>query len=237
MDKLVHILEKRHMTRVVAFGSSNTELGGHSEGHFNWFNWLEAALAAHVGRKHVCINSGVSGNICAQLLERFERDCALFKPNILIVTIGGNDSNPDRGITPEMFAEDIDELVSRIEHLENCVAVLQTYYSFDLEKFKAGEKGWGEKFPEYMQIVRDTAKEHGCLLIDHLKRWEALRKKEPKLYGTLMRDPKHLAPLGNMVMGLDVIRAFGAGLYGELKEQCREGVKVQKIIDSLEKKA
>jgi len=236
MDKLVNIIEKRHMTRIVAFGSSNTELGYHCEGHFNWFNWLEAGLAGHVGRKMVCINTGVSGNICAQLLERFDRDCALFKPNIVIVTIGGNDSNPDRGITPGMFREDLETLAGKIDCLDDAVLVFQTYYAFDAEKFSVKEKGWAESFPAYMQIVREVAAAGGYTLIDHQARWEKLKKNEPALYRSLMRDPKHLNPLGNMVLGLDVLRAFGAGLYGELPVQCAAGVKLQGQMDSYESK-
>jgi len=234
MDKLVNIIERRHMTRIVAFGSSNTELGYHCEGHFNWFNWLEVGLAAHVGRKMTCINTGVSGNICAQLLERFDRDCALFKPNIVIVTIGGNDSNPDRGITREMFREDLETLAGKVDCLDDAVLVLQTYYTFDAEKFSAKERGWAESFPAYMQVVRETASAGGYTLIDHQKRWELLRKNDAVLYRGLMRDPKHLKPLGNMVMGLDTLRAFGAGLYGELPSQCAEGLKIQGIMDKLE---
>ena len=236
MDKLVNIIEKRHMTRIVAFGSSNTELGYHCEGHFNWFNWLEAGLAGHVGRKMVCINTGVSGNICAQLLERFDRDCALFKPNIVIVTIGGNDSNPDRGITPGMFREDLETLAGKIDCLDDAVLVFQTYYALDAEKFSVKERGWAESFPAYMQIVREVAAAGGYTLIDHQARWEKLKKNEPALYRSLMRDPKHLNPLGNMVLGLDVLRAFGAGLYGELPVQCAAGVKLQGQMDSYESK-
>ena len=234
MDKLVNIIERRRMTRIVAFGSSNTELGYHCEGHFNWFNWLEAGLAAHVGRKLVCINTGVSGNICAQLIERFDRDCALFKPNIVIVTIGGNDSNSDRGITREMFREDLETLAGKVDCLDDAVLVLQTYYAFDAEKFSVKERGWAENFPAYMQVVRQAASAGGCTLIDHQERWEKLRNKDIVLYRSLMRDPKHVNPLGNMVMGLDTLRAFGAGLYGELPAQCAEGLKIQGIMDKLE---
>ncbi len=234
MEKLIGLLEKRHMTRIVAFGSSNTELGYHCEGHFNWFNWLEVGLAAHAGRKMVCVNTGVSGNICAQLLERFDRDCALFKPNIVIVTIGGNDSNPERGITRDMFREDLETLAGKIDCLDDAVLVLQTYYAFDAEKFSVKERGWAESFPAYMQVVRGVASAGGYTLIDHQKRWEKLRNKDIVLYRSLMRDPKHVNPLGNMVMGLDTLRAFGAELCGELPAQCAEGLKIQGIMDKLE---
>ena len=140
MEKLVHLLEKRDRTRIVAFGSSNTDLGQHAEGHFNWFNWLDVGLATHVGKKHAAINSGISGNTCAELLGRFELDCAIFQPNIVIITIGGNDSNPERKITAEMFKKDLKELVARVKNLPECIPVLQTYYSFDIEKLPAGEK-------------------------------------------------------------------------------------------------
>jgi len=234
VEKLITVFEKNDMTRLLAFGSSNTQLGQHADGCFNWFNWLDVGLGNHVGRKLITINSGISGDTCAQLLERYERDCAFFKPDIVIVTIGGNDSNPERGITPEKFRELLEELISRLKENKNCRVMLQTYYSFDIEKLPESEKGWGNNFPVYMEIVRQTAKKSDCLLIDHLVRWEKLRKADVVLYRKLMRDTKHLTPLGNMVMGLDTLRAFGAWLTGELPAQCKEGTKIQKLMDKLE---
>lgn len=54
--------EKPHKPRrVIAFGSSNTELHWHSLGHFNWFSWLSGAMREWIGRHVTTINSGIGG--------------------------------------------------------------------------------------------------------------------------------------------------------------------------------
>jgi hypothetical protein len=70
-------------------------------------------------------------------------------------------------------------------------------------------------------------------LVDHHRRWEPLRLQHLELYRELMQDPLHVNPLGNMLMGLDLIRAFGAQLEDEQEIYCTRGRLFQKILDAL----
>ena len=188
-------------TRLLAFGSSNTErfLPG-----VHWLDVVELALRDTYGRVHQCINAGVCGHTALDLLARFEEDAAPVRPHVAIVTIGGNDSNPARGLAPEAFAGHLLELHHRFRALD-CAVVFQTYYAPDPARVEHLPV-----FGAFMDAVRAVAQQTGSGLIDHLVRWEAFRAAHYDRYLALMQDGFHVNPRGNTVLGLYAARAFAA---------------------------
>jgi hypothetical protein len=85
-----------------------------------------------------------------------------------------------------------------------------------------------------MELVRRVTRETTAPLIDHHQRWEPLRQQHLELYREPMQDPLHVNPLGNMLMGLDLIRSFGARLAEEQELACARGRLFQKILDALD---
>jgi lysophospholipase L1-like esterase len=233
MHQLIARLSAEPMTRIVALGSANTERGAHSEGCHNWVDWLDVGLRDHFGPVHHTINSGVSGDTSSGMLERFDRDVALYQPHIVVITTGGNDCNPVNGIDPEQFAENLRELVRRVSALPACAALLQTYYSFDTEAVD-DEPERARLFPLYMGVIRQVGATEGVALVDHLPRWELLRRQDLAGYRRLMRDPMHLNPLGNAVLGLDLLRWLGIAVSGETADRCAEGLEIQQQMDVLD---
>ena len=234
MQRIIERLETQQMTRIVAFGASATAKGYHCEGHYNWFDWLDVGLSQQFGRCFHTINAGVSGQSSRDLLARFERDCALYQPHVVLVMAGGNDCNPTHSISPEDFRTNMTEIIERTQALGTCVPVLQTYYSFDIEMVVEEAERAG-KFGRYMQVVREVAEATGSPLIDHLSRWERLRLSDVATYRTLMRDAMHVNPLGNMVLGMDCLTYFGARVRDEIERVCEPGLKIQELLDQLEK--
>ena len=100
-------LVPRAKARILAYGSSNTErfLPG-----MHWFDVLELALRDTYGRFHQCVNAGLCGDTSRGLLARFEEEAARYGPHLAIITIGGNDSNPAQGISPEQFDANLSAL-------------------------------------------------------------------------------------------------------------------------------
>ena len=85
--KIWGMLERHEFISVVAFGASNTQRylpGTH------WFDYVEMAFKNQFGGGcgHF-VNSGISGNTTVDLLNRFDRQCAFYKPDLVIMTIGG----------------------------------------------------------------------------------------------------------------------------------------------------
>ncbi|MDF1512810.1 MAG: GDSL-type esterase/lipase family protein [Anaerolineae bacterium] len=219
-------LKEGQRTRLVAFGSSNTDRRIHG---LHWFDWLDLALKQTYGRVHHSINAGLGGDTTPGLLARFDQDVALYQPHAVFITIGGNDSNPDKAIAAPEYRANLRRLTGMVRDLD-AVPILQTYYAADIPNL--GQRH-GSQFLHYMDIVRETAVETGTVLVDHHRRWEPLRLTRPDLYRALMLDALHVNPLGNMLMGLDLIRAFHAALAPEQLAFCAQGLQYQQLLDRL----
>ncbi|NRA36701.1 MAG: SGNH/GDSL hydrolase family protein [Planctomycetes bacterium] len=223
-------LEAQNPCRIVALGSSNTERAGHAEGRYNWFDWLDVALRMHYGRIHHSINVGMSGETSSQLIARFDTAVTVYQPHIVLLTVGGNDSNPEKNMGPGKFKSQLTQLVEDIRKPNNALCILQTYYSAVEEEM---DPVYFKQFHNYMQIIRDVAAATDAPLIDNLQRWERLRKHDKNLHKSLMRDAMHVKPLGNMLWGLDVARHFGVFVDQLMQDHCSEGLRLQQLIDGL----
>jgi lysophospholipase L1-like esterase len=217
-------------TRVLAFGSSNTE---RYLPDLHWFDCFELALRQKYGRIHTCINTGVSGNTSRDLLERFENDAAFYKPQLVFITIGGNDCNPEKNLDILEFRKNLQELHRRFTAM-NCGVIFQTYYSPDPDDCEAERL---KQFYAYTDVVRKIAAETNSELVDHLVRWERLRIKYNDIYKNLMRDGFHVKPNGNKVIGVDIARRFGIDFSKSELDGWEEALTVQKVMDELENTA
>jgi lysophospholipase L1-like esterase len=225
--KIHEMLEAEIPFRVVAFGSSNTQ---RYQTGTQWFDYVELGFK---NISHKCgqfINSGVSGNTTADLLARFDNELAFYKPHLVILTIGGNDSNPLRNIDAETYRANLSLLHKKITELGSEL-VFQTYYACDIDRIE--NKEHVAKMLEYMQIVRDSGKALNCPVVDHYARWDKLRKHDVEIYRYLMRDPMHVNPLGSTVLGLDLLDFFELKLTDVQAQYCREGFVFKSYLDSL----
>lgn len=225
-DFLTQVQAGNHK-RVLAYGSSNTER--HLPG-LHWFDCFEIGIREKYGRIHTCINTGLSGDTSRGLLERFKRDAEFYKPDLVFLTIGGNDSSPLRDISSNEFQNNLHELHKRFKAIGSKV-IFQTYYApdpnnLDTEHYK--------NIIAYMEIVREVATATNSELIDHLKRWEKLRLQRHDIYINLMRDGLHVNTTGNKLMGVDIARNFGVDLSKAAYGNWDDSLELQKIIDELD---
>ncbi|MDW7656466.1 MAG: SGNH/GDSL hydrolase family protein [Bacillota bacterium] len=189
--------------RLVAFGSSNTELSLALAGRHNWVSWLSVAITAQVGH-HVCvINRGIGGETTAELLGRIERDVLSFAPELVIVTIGGNDAM--RGMTVVQYKDNLQKLCILIKEA-GAQPVLQTYYCPLYHQMPAG---FAALFEQFVQANRDIADLAGYGLIDQYRIFSPLYKADPASYVSLMRDSFHLNHIGNLIMAQQTLKALG----------------------------
>ena len=224
--KIYKKIAAKQSIKVVALGSSDTQrfmCGMH------WFDYVELGFKNY--HNHTVgqfINSGVSNDSTIQLLDRFDNECAVYCPDLVLLTVGGNDCR--LGHSLETFRSNLLLIHDKIKKINSDV-VFQTFYPTDLER----SSGVLLKLGEYSPVVRQMAEETGSLLIDTEQRWKALREYDLGLYRTLLRDPTHLNEFGNMVLGLDISRFFNTGLLirdGQV-DYCKEGLVMQYKIDEL----
>ncbi|MCX6992169.1 MAG: hypothetical protein NT011_03390 [Kiritimatiellaeota bacterium] len=115
----------------------------------------------------------------------------------------------------------------------DCGVVFQTYYALN----PAGcDPVHLNAFYRNMDVVRKVAADSGADLIDHLARWELLRKTYPEKYLPLMQDVFHVNPRGNMLLGVDIARRFGAEFGNENLDYWGEALILQQLMDELANK-
>ena len=202
----VERFEKSEHFIVVALGASNTERYMPS---VHWMDVLEVGLRVRFGRKFHMIGSGISGNNTREALARFDRDVTFFKPDLVIVTLGGNDCStlPEKHVPPEEYRANLEEIGRRIEAL-NAIPVFQTYYKADLEAMPP-EQSRG--FVRNMEIVRETANEHQWNLVDN---YAVFDRVDPVVHRyKLMLDPMHTNEAGNLLIGAELLRHFEVDPY------------------------
>jgi len=212
--------------KMVAFGSSSTQrfmCGMH------WFDYVELGFKNCFSHKvGQFINSGVSNDSTVELLARFEGECAAYQPDLVILTVGANDCR--LGHAPEFFESNLHRLRDNIRGL-GADLVLQTFYPIDSERAHS----WWLGIDKYVEVARKFAVQTDTPLVDTAQRWRPMRDLHIDVYRTLLRDLGHLNELGNMVLGLDLIRFFNVGLLMKDKQidYCREGIVLQYMLDSL----
>ena len=241
MQRIIELLKSaEEKTRIVTFGSSNTERPRNIGNAQNWVDWLDLGIRCHYGRGHTTINTGLSGETSREMLARFDSDVEFYKPHILFITCGGNDCNPAKDLSLEEYRNNLRAMIKRANALPSCITILQTYYSADLGGMNEStdtdydNKTIANQFPIYMQAVREVAEETNCLLIDHLKRWEPLRLSDVVRYRTMMFDLMHMSSLGHTVFALDILRHFGAEIVAPWIETCKDAIAVQSWFDGHE---
>ncbi len=189
--------------RIIAYGSSNTELCLHSQGAQNWVDHLMIALRTQVGRQVSVTNQGICGDTASGLLQRFDRDVEPFHPDCVIVTIGGNDAG--HGVAVEDYLGQVDALCRMIRHI-GAKPVLQSYYFLLYDQLSANH---ATLYPRYVEGLRYYAEANGIPLLDPYGPMEAYCRVDPAGYASLMLDGLHVNPLGNAVMGKLACEAFG----------------------------
>ena len=224
--KIWGMLERHEFISVVAFGASNTQRylpGTH------WFDYVEMAFKNQFGGGcgHF-VNSGISGNTTVDLLNRFDRQCAFYKPDLVIMTIGGNDCNPAKNISLEQFRSNLSLLCDKIRDLGGDI-ILQTYYACDLELITPPERA--DLMVKCMQIVREVAADKNVVLNDNDKRWAQLRDADIETYRLLMLNSMHVNDAGNQLIGLDLVRKLNLKLRQDYRNQCTTGLMAQALMD------
>lgn len=229
--KIFSMMKEGKNIRVEAYGSSNTQrrLPG-----MHWFDLVELGFkTAYSPSCGQFINSGVGGNTSFDLLKRFESDVVPFMPHLVIITVGGNDSNPMHGVSSEAFRSNLLELHKKISSL-GAETIFQTYYACFLEELPPG---MANNMINNMNIICEVAKETNSLLHDNFTRWERMRCKRPEIHRLLMEDGMHVNYNGNMVIGLDLLRQFEITMPNDFRKSFTAGYLAQMIFDELEENA
>lgn len=199
---------------------------------YYWFDLFAKAVYRNFGAKHQFLNTDYYKNT-STLLEGYERDGADFRADVALVLIGGTEmSVSDNAQMPrELTAANLRQIHRRLLD-DGVLTVFMTYYAPDPERV---DKGFMDHFYGSMDLVREAAAETGAGLIDHLHRWELLRRNHPLIYQSMMQDSLHANHRGNMLMALDMARYFDVAVPSGLSSGIDDGLAIQQLADRLDK--
>lgn len=201
MSAISELLKAGQPVTWLFYGDSITHGALHTFGGRDYTQHFAERVRFELGRvTDVVINTAISGNTTATLLETFDLRVARFRPDAVFLMIGMNDSLPSRGVPLDAFRTNLQALCDRIAALGSQL-VLQTSNPI-LPNSDAGRE---PHFAAYMDCVRELAAANGLLLVDHEQEW---RKRPEELY-FLMSDPIHPNQYGHFRFAHTLFGALG----------------------------
>lgn len=175
--------------------------------------FTEMATARWPERRISYINKGIGGNRITDLKNRWHDDVLYHRPDRLSIKIGINDlhsvlRNADDAVTPEIFAEIYDELLTLTQKELECPVVLLTpfYISTDRDgnSFRSEVL---DLLPSYIDTVEQMADRYDTLLVNlHEIFQEQLEYRDAD---TFCPEPVHPNHTGHMVMAQALMDAVG----------------------------
>jgi lysophospholipase L1-like esterase len=168
-------------------------------------------------------NAGVSGDVAADALNRFEDDIASFKPTVATVLLGMNDGRY-QDFSPEIFqtyARDMTTLLDKLDALKVRVFLMSPtmfdHQAFEQMVAKDPARSKNKKPDNYNAVLayfgkwgQEQARKRGYGFIDLYGPLNQLttegRVKDPNF--TLIADAIHPAGDGQFVMAYSIINAF-----------------------------
>ncbi len=157
-------------------------------------------LCDHAEKNLVIYNRGISGNKVTDLLDRWEKDCLLLKPNVLSILIGVNDfwSTLKGGTnTPDAFLRKYEELLDRTrQRIPDCKIILGEPFAIKGVMFV--DDKWYPQFKEYQQAVHEVSSKYKTVLISYQSHFDKAQKKASGSYWAV--DGVHPSLAGHQLM-------------------------------------
>jgi lysophospholipase L1-like esterase len=204
-------------------------------------NYIEAfCFARYPNLKFAFRNSGVGGHTIPTTLARFEYDIAAWKPTIVSVELGMNDSG---GTATDKFVANMGKMVERIRgikarpvilssspvndgtttarntgrnvRLDEYATALKGFCAKEMilyaDQFHALHDGWGKnKLRETISSLKPLATDDSVAGVEHLRAFLVAQDKSPTRAVSLQGDPVHPGPPGQLMMAAALLKDLGA---------------------------
>lgn len=186
-------------TRVVFFGDSITEAAVKPGGYIAQMR--DSLVANKMDSQFELIGAGISGNKIYDLYLRLETDVLAQKPKIVVIYIGVNDvwhkQTLGTGTDADKFRKFYEALIAKLQQKK--IQVILCTPACIGEK-KGGVNPLDKDLDVYSQMIRDLAKEKGCMLTDLRKafvEYDAANNDNDRYSSILTTDGVHLNVKGN----------------------------------------
>lgn len=173
-DRLKAMLAAPEPITWVFTGDSITHGAVHTFGCRSYPEHFAERVRWELARKRdAVINTGISGDTTGGLLSDLDHRVLRFRPLVFSIMMGMNDAAGGPG-GREGFRARFDEILTRAKCEPSVVLVVHTcnpITSVDTSR---------QDLPAYVDIIREVARKHNALMVDHDKHWRA--RKTPLEY-------------------------------------------------------
>lgn len=184
-------------------GDSITHGALHTYGYRSFPELFAEHVRWEMSRKmDIVINSGISGNKSSDVLESFEWRVLRFKPDVVFLMIGGNDSTLGEN-GKSLFENNLIALIQKIRS-SGGLCVLNTQNAICLD----GYSNTFAMLPEYVQIIRKVAEVQEVMFIDHYAYWNATKPTKDILM-TWLNDSIHPNVYGHRAIANHIFQYLG----------------------------
>ncbi len=178
-------------------GSDDPVNGGWAGNLIKWYESLAQ------GNK--VINLGIGGNTTDDILQRIEKDCSPYNPDIIIVAIGVNDSryvspDNDTGTVPlKKFSRNLRKILQIAGKISETVVSVGMVPVDESRTTPIAEINYYTKKSQYKydRVINEIVKELNIPYIDLFNKWLAMGKEK---YAPLLSDGLHPDTAGHMLM-------------------------------------
>lgn len=180
-------------------GDSITHGALHTYGFDSIHQTFEKYIRGDLGRRDdVVINTGVSGATTTQQEDNSFNRLDRYSPDVVIIMLGTNDGYQKLPINT--YRKNLESIVDK-SIAKGAKVVLRTM----------NPTRDGEIFNDYLNVIREVAKEKGAILVDHYAEWKKEMETRPYLTvnGNWLNDSVHPSPNGQLQTTQSVIRAMG----------------------------
>lgn len=203
--RTIEKLEQGEKAFIVCAGDSITEQNYHTHGKLNYVGQLTERLMERYNRHTLVLNSGISGNTTQHLLARLESDVIRFKPDLVTVMLGVNDSTWCEAGLPE-FEKNLREIIRKITSAGSELLLLtQNPIDFQIES-NSTRLG---RYPLYVDTVRSVASDLHLPLCDIYSEWQTYAAAVRAGHWTLMNDPVHPNEYGQTFIAETLFKFLG----------------------------
>jgi lysophospholipase L1-like esterase len=195
--------------RIVCFGDSLTGVYYHTGGRRAYADMIGIALGrAYPNAKIEMHNAGISGDTTRGALTRIDKDVLGHKPHLVTVMFGMNDMV---GVPIEEYRKNLIDIIDRCRKAGSEV-MLCTSNSVIPTNGRPPER-----LEEFMQALRDVARDQKVPLADCYQAFEAARAKDEVDWTLLLSDEIHPNMDGDKLLA-ETIAGVISGQRIELKD-------------------
>jgi lysophospholipase L1-like esterase len=204
-------------SKIVFTGDSITDCGRRSPAPPLGSGYVQMAAdlmrAAWPGHDLTILNTGIGGNTIHDLYDRWTDDVIRHKPDWISILIGINDislwlSNQDRGVSPELFEQRYDYILSRVKKEISAKLVLAD--PFYISRDDSGPT-WRSRvladLPKYHAVVEKMVARYQARHVRYHQMFQRQIERTPPEY--FCPEPVHPNASGHLVMAHEWLKTMG----------------------------